>query len=121
MPPRARRRALASAMPERSVSFNRSKTATRLRWSIRCRPSRLSRFDACLAIQIEVEMPTEQVTHSPISSRIATLIARPTPSGPSRARSGVPTRLSEASSIDIRRTSGLCRSRISMSLSEAER
>ena len=74
-----------------------------------------------MAIQIEVEMPIEQVTHSPTSARTARLMAQPTPSGPSRVRSGVPARLSEASSIDIRSTSGVCRCRISMSLSETSR
>jgi len=70
---------------------------------------------------MEVEIPTEQVTHSPISSRIARLIARPTPSGPTLTRSGVPARFIDASSIDIRSTSGLCRSMISIRVSEAAR
>jgi hypothetical protein len=74
-----------------------------------------------LAIQIEVEIPTEQVMHSPTSARIAFLIASPTPSGPRRAMSGVPARFIEASSMDIRSTSGLCLSRISMSRSDTAR
>ena len=88
---------------------------------MRRRPSRLSRFDACLAIQIDVETPTEAVTHSPISARIARFTAMPTPSGPSFFRFGVPARFIDASSIDMRRTSGLCRSMISMSWSDAAR
>src|SRR5438270_480874 len=114
-------RAGASAMPERSVSRRRSNVATRFEWSIRCSPSRLSRFDACFAIQIDVETPIEAVTHSPISSLIARLTARATPSGPSFFRFGVPARSSDASSIDIRSTSGLCVRRISMSLSDTAR
>src|SRR5439155_590149 len=121
MPPRESRRAVASAMPERSVSCKRSKTATRFLWSIRCRPSRLSRLEACLAIQMEVETPADAVTHSPISSRMALLIARPTPSGPSFLSPGVPARFVDASSIDIRSTSGLCLSMISISLSDTSR
>ena len=112
---------MASAIPDRSVSCSRSNTDTRLVWSMRCRPSRLSRFEACLAIQIEVETPTDAVTHGPISSRIALLTACATPSGPSFLRSGVPARFIEASSIDMRRTSGVCRSMISMSLSDTVR
>ena len=74
-----------------------------------------------MAIQIEVEMPTDAVTHSPTCFPMALLIARATPSGPSRLRSGVPARFSDASSIDIRRTSGECVSRISISWSETSR
>ena len=107
MPARRRRLAVGSATPDRSVSFNLAKAETRLVWSIRSSPSRLSRLDACFAIQIDVEMPTELVTHSPISPRIARLIARPTPSVPSLVRSGVPARFIDASSIDMRRTAGL--------------
>jgi len=66
-------------------------------------------------------MPTDEVTHSPISWRIAALIARATPSGPSFFNPGVPARSSEASSIDIRSTSGLWRSMMSMSWSDALR
>ncbi len=88
---------------------------------MRSSPSRLFRLDACLAIQIDVEIPTEQVTHSPTSSRSALLIASPTRAGPSRTRSGVPARFSDASSIDIRRTSGVCRSMISISWSDTAR
>src|SRR5438105_4438983 len=107
MPARSRRLAVASAIPERSVRARRPKTWTRFWWSIRSRPSRLFRLDACLAIQIEVEIPTEQVMHSPASLWIACLTARPTPSGPSLARSGVPLTFTDASSIDIPSTSGL--------------
>ena len=74
-----------------------------------------------MAIQIDVETPTEAVTHSPISERIARFTARPTPSDPSFFKSGVPARFIDASSIDMRRTSGLCRSMISMSWSDAAR
>src|SRR5207245_11324117 len=95
-------------------------TETRFVWSIRCRPSRLSRLDACLAIQIDVEIPTDAVTHSPTSSRIAAFTARATPSGPSFFKPGVPARFIDASSIDILSTSGLCRCMISMSLSETD-
>ncbi len=90
-------------------------------WSILWRPSRLSRLEACLAIQIEVEMPTEAVTYSPISSRTAILTAWPTPSGPSFFSPGVPARFIDASSIDILSTSGVCLSRISINLSDASR
>ncbi len=88
---------------------------------MRSKPSRLFRLDACLAIHIDVDMPTEQVMHSPASRRSAALIARPTFSGPSLTRSGVPARFMEASSIDIRRTSGLCRRMISTSWSDTAR
>ncbi len=88
---------------------------------MRSSPLRLFRLDACFAIQIDVDIPTEQVTHSPTSSRSARLIARPTPRGPRRTTSGVPARFSDASSIDMRKTSGVCRSMISMSRSETAR
>ena len=74
-----------------------------------------------MAIHIDVETPTEAVTHSPISARIARFTARPTPSGPSFFRSGVPARFIEASSMDMRSTSGLWRSMIAMSVSDAAR
>ena len=103
------------------MSCRRSKTATRLVWSMRSNPSRLSRLEACFAIQIDVEIPIELVMHWPTSSRRAALIAVATPSGPSFLRPGVPARLIEASSIDMRKTSGLCRPMISISWSDTAR